>query len=654
VGDNQMSNKLFESFTEKLAEEIESQLSANALTVKKISGKDNALMLSLAEVYALSGRDIAMLRQINDIDKKYVGDESASDKSVDIRNLACWDTFVSANKRCLFQNANFGNLDSDVMATLELARNDIYKAFWEHAETENFEFVWYGDCNESCGLIPVSGFSTGPGSCTGVEGVSILEKYRGIWNVSVKNGKAFLHLLRRLSKPISDLPNFAVETVSAVYASFVPKNRETSRLIAPQLNGDLFLQYPAESCLRHMLKFMHISLDTQQDLNREYARLGSLHDNCDIFEHHLQKRRWRPCTIDLKSASDIIGTALSSYLMPPALQFYMESCRASNIKSEISGVMSSRQKLSMMATMGNAYCFPLQTIIFCAIVRAIYFRLGIPLFQDGKPTYGVYGDDIIVDITAYDHVIKILSALNMVPNTLKSFSHGFFRESCGRDCYRGYDVRPVMVESIIGDCGLYSLSNRLLLWGAEKSVCVSNSVSLLLGAVQVKTVVPMDFGTHTGLLVPEVALPLIPKHWKKNLVCASLIDRSFIEPFVIGGDWIGSRDNVVSKIIRRNIFSRTRIQTSYNSYSFVTLNRVAGSSIIRLSKVERSLFPFLRGGVSQSGDCTFAVTARGNRELRERRIVSLWDIPSSDTWGSAGDFWKMLSYYAMTFESLRL
>jgi len=594
-----MRVQLFDTFTTIMENELKNQLSPYALTVfNELSDEINAIYRIASISDKITSRDIAIIRQINDIRKNFIG-ESVNGLSKEDRDNACWQTFLNANDECAQQNLNFESLSLGTMHALEIARLDLDKVFWAHVESEESEFAW----DYANNLIPISGFSTGPGSCTGVVGTSVLEKYRATWSTSALKGKKYLEYLRKVSKPIKDLPFFAVEIVVAILASLVPKNSETSRLVAPQLNGDLYLQYPAESFLRSMLRYFRIDLETQQQKNRDMARNGSLFDNCDIYDHSFKRRKIRYCTIDLSSASDLIGIELCKYLFPVPLANYMLAVRSDFITRSQKDTMV---ELHMMATMGNAFCFPMQTLVFLALVRAVYKQLNLPLEVDGIPSYGVYGDDIIVDVTAYDPLCKLLSSLKMKPNLKKCFSTGFFRESCGGDYFQGYDVRPVFCQNLRDDCSKYSLINRLVDWGVSHSVCVSECVGYLLSTITIKTVVPMDRGTHQGLRTPAAALAYLPREWRRQLECTALLDRNAYTYYV-------SRETVIDNFfsVWRNRDDLKRVGSS-NGFTPVTphnlyletryylLDKVSPSKSLRLSKKEVSTFPFLRGGIQQS------------------------------------------------------
>jgi len=61
----------------------------------------------------------------------------------------------------------------------------------------------------------------------------------------------------------------------------------------------------------------------------------------------------------------------------------------------------------------------------------------------------VYGDDIIVPAQHAESVSETLEAFGFKVNSRKSFWTGLFRESCGKDYYKGIDVTPVKVRRVI-------------------------------------------------------------------------------------------------------------------------------------------------------------------------------------------------------------
>jgi hypothetical protein len=163
--------------------------------------------------------------------------------------------------------------------------------------------------------------------------------------------------------------------------------------------------------------------------------------------------------------------------------------------------------------MGNGFTFPLQTVLFASVVTAVYRVYGIKPVHSryhpvrrpealGTSNFGVFGDDIIVVREAYDLVCRMLSLLGFQVNSDKSFNTGLFRESCGHDYYRGYNVRGVYLQTLSDECDCFSAINRLNRWSAAHLVPLAGLVGFLSKKVR-KFYVPYDEADDAGLKVPE-------------------------------------------------------------------------------------------------------------------------------------------------------
>jgi hypothetical protein len=204
--------------------------------------------------------------------------------------------------------------------------------------------------------------------------------------------------------------------------SFVPKTAKTHRAIAvePLVNG--FLQKGIDEVLRIKLRRINIDL-RDQTKNQRMAREGSLDDSENSF-----------VTMDLSSASDSISIGLARELLPPDWFYLLDSTRSRDF--ELNGVV---KKYHKFCSMGNGFCFPLQTLIFVAACHAC--GSGVP-----GTDFSVYGDDIIVRRKHAQAVIKLLTKLGFSLNKDKTFLEGPFRESCGEDWFGGKAVRPYTLD----------------------------------------------------------------------------------------------------------------------------------------------------------------------------------------------------------------
>lgn len=281
---------------------------------------------------------------------------------------------------------------------------------------------------------------------------------------------------------------FGVEVVKSSRLSFVPKSKEISRTICTEPILNMLFQKGIGGVLTRRLKDRFgIDLSTQPDKNRRLAQIGSQTGNFG--------------TIDLSSASDTISLTLLEDILPAQPLRWLKLCRTPSAVFPDGSV----NELHMISSMGNGFTFPLQTLIFAALVNAVYKVLDIRVKhpkgqRDGN--YGVFGDDIIVLSQAYDLTMKMLSHLGFVPNHDKSFNEGDFRESCGRDYYRGFDVRGVYIKRLLTENDSWSAINRLNRWSATHGIVLPNTCRYLLSGCRLSGV-PFSEADDAGIKIPE-------------------------------------------------------------------------------------------------------------------------------------------------------
>lgn len=169
-------------------------------------------------------------------------------------------------------------------------------------------------------------------------------------------------------------------------------------------------------------------------------------------------------TLDLKEASDRISLSLVRFLFHEDSFKYISCSRASSVRLPSGRVHSLRK----FAPMGNCLTFPLQSLVFWALARAsIICSYGL----DCTDIY-VFGDDIIYPSRFHTVVQNALVRSGLVPNVQKTFVHGSFRESCGVDAYRGFDITPYRmkvrgISSYSDAVSLCDLAKRLRIRGFE-------------------------------------------------------------------------------------------------------------------------------------------------------------------------------------------
>jgi hypothetical protein len=128
----------------------------------------------------------------------------------------------------------------------------------------------------------------------------------------------------------------------------------------------------------------------------------------------------------------------------------VDACRTRKVDISELGVTI---ELSKFASMGSALCFPMEAMVFLAVVFVgIEKALDRPVtMKDVKSLHGsvrVYGDDIIVPTDYARDVVAALEAFGFKVNTNKSFWTGLFRESCGAEYYQGVDVSVVRMRRL--------------------------------------------------------------------------------------------------------------------------------------------------------------------------------------------------------------
>jgi hypothetical protein len=199
--------------------------------------------------------------------------------------------------------------------------------------------------------------------------------------------------------------------------SFVPKNAKTDRpiCIEPLINS--FVQTGYGKVLRRRLFKAGVNLK-HQTVNQELARIASIADGT-------------LATIDLKSASDLISYDVVKELLPYDWFFMLAVCRSPCYTYE-----DQTYPMAKFSSMGNGYTFELESLIFYAICQAVKEHNGSVYVTS------VYGDDLIAPCSDVPLIRSLLEKLGFEVSESKSFSSGPFRESCGKDYFKGVNVRP--------------------------------------------------------------------------------------------------------------------------------------------------------------------------------------------------------------------
>lgn len=203
----------------------------------------------------------------------------------------------------------------------------------------------------------------------------------------------------------------------------VPKNAKTDRVIAVEPGINLWFQKGIGTTIRQRLGMHGIDL-AHQSVNQRLARVGSLTSEL--------------ATVDFSSASDSISLELVRNVLPPDWFFWLNACRSQY------GVSKSGPRLwEKFSSMGNGFTFELESLIFFAAAIAVCEHLKLPTDQ-----ISVYGDDVILPTQCFDLFASFSRYLGFEVNLSKSYSTGYFRESCGAYWYDGVDVQPIYLREV--------------------------------------------------------------------------------------------------------------------------------------------------------------------------------------------------------------
>lgn len=235
----------------------------------------------------------------------------------------------------------------------------------------------------------------------------------------------------------------------------VPKSANTDRLISMEPAPSMYWQQAVFDYLNDVVKSTRAS---------RYVTLEDQgHSRKLTLQASLDKSM---ATVDLSSASDTLSWDLVKQVFPPWITAKLAATRTHRVLDDDSNIVVSLRA----GPMGNAWTFPVQSIVFTAsALLALYYAANQMAegedavishetatdFIDSVPPntaevwhgtspLSVYGDDIILDDVAVQALFRVLSSLGFIPNIKKSFwGDSDFRESCGMFAARGVDITPI-------------------------------------------------------------------------------------------------------------------------------------------------------------------------------------------------------------------
>jgi len=221
--------------------------------------------------------------------------------------------------------------------------------------------------------------------------------------------------------------------VSANRMVMVPKTVKTHRPIAAEPTMNSFIQQGFGRYIRARLSQFGVDLG-DQTINQDLASIA---------------KDWGLTTFDLSSASDTLCTNLVKLLLPREWFEALDSvrCRFTEYKGK-------RFALSKFSSMGNAFTFELESLIFYALISS----------AGSGGVFSVYGDDLVVLDSDYHSTLDILKWGGFIINERKSFTAGSrFYESCGRHFFDNQEVTPCYQKDVCKRPHDYvRLHNRLI------------------------------------------------------------------------------------------------------------------------------------------------------------------------------------------------
>lgn len=394
------------------------------------------------------------------------------------------DLFLSVNEGLIDRVETSELYDEYLIGEL---RNELYR-FWYKSSSEGLV--------PSLHAIYLHG-RVGPGKSLGSE---YNDEYCKLYQSKLTVTNSELYLSYRASSSLTELTDAAekrraeeagaYEVVRHSKLLFVPKRADISRTICVEPSLNMFYQLGLARILESRLREVYsIDLSVQPDFNRELARRGSVDGSF--------------ATIDLSSASDSMSVGVLRNILPRDFFSWLMSLRTPAVKLPDGRVVP----LKMISTMGNGFTFPLQTIIFAAVVSSCYRLSGKPLHRNmlglrrSPGNFAVFGDDIIVEKEVFSKVVRLLTLLGFKVNTDKTFVEGPFRESCGSDFFNGHFVRGVYIKTLRTPQDRYTLINLLNDWSAVTGIGLPETVRTLCRTVK-PVFVPPASGLDEGIHVP--------------------------------------------------------------------------------------------------------------------------------------------------------
>lgn len=273
--------------------------------------------------------------------------------------------------------------------------------------------------------------------------------------------------------PLWDLSemNFAVGN----RIHFVPKNAKTDRTIAIEPGINSWIQLGCGKCIRSRLRRAGYNLNSDLK-NQRQAYIGSVNG--------------KVATVDFKAASDTISTAVVEELIPRDWLYVLDAAR-----SKMYLLDGSFHRSEKFSTMGCGFTFELESLIFVSAALSCCEFLDLD-----KDSVSIFGDDVTLPVEAVEKFSQFCKYLGFTVNTQKSYSSGYFRESCGSYYFAGLDVKPLFLKERIRNVRqVFTICNSLF-WAAFRGgFCHSLDDSFRRGYDRLHDCLPVGLRLYGGL-----------------------------------------------------------------------------------------------------------------------------------------------------------
>jgi len=204
----------------------------------------------------------------------------------------------------------------------------------------------------------------------------------------------------------------------------VPKDSRGPRLISEE---PLELQFMQQAYLRLLVPHLE-----RHPLTKGFVNFTDQRINQRIALQSSKTKEFS--TIDLADASDMVSDYLVYLLFGDSIYRDLRALRSRTTVLP----NGTRVRLNKFAPMGSSICFPIEALTFWSVCKAAIRKA--TKGSDGE-VY-VYGDDIIVPTEYCLIVCKELESVGLRVNWRKTYYTGSFRESCGVDAWKGYNITP--------------------------------------------------------------------------------------------------------------------------------------------------------------------------------------------------------------------